>query len=525
MHRFLTRFLPVSLAVLVVSCQGGQPDTPLPMLKTISVVEEVLVMPESGTADIHFKVTDQLFRFAGVSDLVLTPTAASASIPFVISGVFPDTSAAEGCYVATLTGTGGGGEYSVEVRLGVREKPGAAALVLSAPFVVTNTGQRPGIYDTGLPVIRIDTQAGASVRNKVDWVPATMNIDGADYSCSIRGRGNSTWEWPKKPYAIKLDKKAELLGMPAHKRWVLLANFMDRTLMRNIVSMKVAALTSLAWTPSCESVELVLNGKHQGNYLLIEQVKVDDNRVAIDSEEGFLLELDFHYDNEIQWMDPHGRCRQFGSSGIPFGIKHPDSGDITPGRVSEIKNYISEVASVLYGTGFADPDNGYRKYLDVDSFVDYWIVFEVMGNHELGNPGSVFMHKDKGGKLTAGPCWDFDWGVLSYKYTPQARTGLINDKAIWYERLMADPWFRAKVKARFSQLLPALNEIPAFIEETEKSLKKSADINFEMWNPAGDATQNNGSIINGDENMSFHAASVLLREIFEERLEVIRKSL
>ena len=288
--------------------------------------------------------------------------------------------------------------------------------------------------------------------------------------------------------------------------------------------MKVASLTSLAWTPRCKSVELVLNGVHLGNYLLIEQVKVDKNRVAIDADEGFMLELDFHYDNEIQWMDHNGSCNQF-DNGIPFGIKHPDPEDITAEQVAQIKEYVTTVSKVLYGPGFADPVEGYARYLDVASFIDYWIVFEVMGNHELGNPGSVYMHRDKDGLLTAGPCWDFDWGILSYKTSPQARTGLINAKAIWYERLFADPAFRSAVKVRFGELLPALQEIPVFMEETERELSKSAALNFELWNPAEDASLNGGSIINGDEIMSFHDASVQLREVFEERLKVIAKSL
>ena len=90
---------------------------------------------------------------------------------------------------------------------------------------------------------------------------------------------------------------------------------------------------------------------------------------------------------------------------------------------------------------------------------------------------------------------------------------------------MADPAFRSAVRARFEQLLPSFREIPGFMEETERRLQKSAAVNFEMWDPSGDASANNGSIVNGDENMSFHAACVLLRDIFEERLEVIRKSL
>ena len=223
-------------------------------------------------------------------------------------------------------------------------------------------------------------------------------------------------------------------------------------------------------------------------------------------------------------MDSHGKCVQFGS-GIPFGIKHPDTDEITPDQIQYAKDYISKVASVIYGPDFRDPEKGYAAYIDVESFIDYWIVFEVMGNHELGNPGSVFYHFEREGKIKAGPCWDFDWGILSYNTSPQARTGLINRGACWYARLFEDPAFVARVRDRFQELLPQLRTIPAFIDETEKMLELSAVENFKKWNPAQDASMNGGHIINGDENMTYHDAVARIRSIYEERLTVIENSL
>ncbi|MBO4475270.1 MAG: CotH kinase family protein [Bacteroidales bacterium] len=507
------------LIIPAISCRDDNISEELPGLRSVTIEEEKVIMEPGGSAGFHFRVKDPQFRFSGPQDLVLSPVSAGSLIR--ISDVHPD--AEEGRYVAELQDIGSE-KFSIKTRLGVRTAPGSDALVLSGEFIVSNSAAVPEESTTGLPIVHINTANGAAIKSKTVWVPATMRIGGEEYACSIRGRGNSTWEWPKKPYTVRLDKRASVMGMPAHKRWILLANFMDRTLMRNIVAMKVASLTSLAWTPSCVSVELMLNGRHVGNYLLIEQVRVDENRVNIDETDGVLLELDFHGDEDIQWVDYHGRCWQRWD-GIPFAIKHPDSDEITPERVRQIKDYVSEVASVLYSDGFADPVGGYPKYLDVESFIDYWIVFEVMGNHELGNPGSVFMHKDKGGKLTAGPCWDFDWGVLSYKTSPQARTGLINGESIWYARLMKDPVFRSALKARFLELLPALQQIPAFMEETEQMLSRSADLNFSMWDPSQDASLNGWDIINGDEKLSFHQACERLRDIFEERLTVIGNNL
>ena len=520
----LRSFLLSSLALVILAsgCLDDQIVEELPTLKSVTVEETAVKLTSGGVAELHFIVRDALFRFGGSSDVVLTPTSSQRELGFSLVSVL--RSEKEGYYVATLKDNGGSGEYTVEMRLGIRVSPGSSALVLSEPFVVSNAVKVPGALDTGLPVVYIDTKDAVGIHSKTVWTQSVMRMNGSEYTCSVRGRGNTTWEWPKKPYAVKLDKKASFFGMPAHKRWVLLANFMDRTLMRNLVAMKVASLTALDWSPSCQSVELVLDGKHMGTYLFIEQVRVDDDRVAIDEKDGFMLELDFHYDNDNQWIEPLGRCWQR-SDGIPFSIKYPESDEITPARVQQIKDYVSEVSRAIYGDYLANPDLGYQKYLDVDSFIDYWIVFEVMGNHELSNPGSVYMHRDKGGKLVAGPVWDFDWGVLSYRTSPQARTGLINSGAIWYAKLFPDPTFHSKLKARFQELLPTLRELPAYMEEMEEKLTVSAGLNFAMWNPAGDATMNNGSIINGDENMSFHNACVLLRNNYEERLQVIEKSL
>ena len=540
------------LGILLLSCRQREEIVPdhsaaQPQLRAVSVSGTSLQLPDGGEAVLEFTVTDPLYAFnyaaqsAGFQ-LRLMRSGGQEPAEFRLVQVTPG--AVPGHYSARVADEGTGQPYSQSVCLAVIN---GDVVVASSYFTVSclaekhSTGDHP---ETGLPVLYLDTQDKQPITSKEDYVAGSLYIRGngafADMdpaACEVRGRGNTTWEWPKKPYLVKLEKKASLLGMPKHKRWVLLANFCDRTLMRNLVSMKVASLTRLAWTPRCESVELVLNGKHMGNYLLIEQVRVDKDRVDIvemtpeDNEGdavtgGYLLELDFHFDNEIQWRDPHGRSHQPGfENSIPFGIKFPDPEDLTLAQLGYIKGYVYAAAGALYGPNSADPEKGYAAYLDVDSFIDYWLVFEVMGNHELGNPGSVFFHKDRGGKLVAGPCWDFDWGVLSYKTSPQARTGLINRHAIWYSALFDDPSFRDRVRDRFLELLPQLQTIPAYMDQLQEKLQESARLNFKMWNPAQDASMNGGDIINGDENMSFDNAVARLKANYKERLQVIQKVL
>ena len=532
------------LLLALVACvkkEEPAPVEPDPVLRSVSVSLTEVVVPAKGTVQIPFVVDEPAY----VPDIVrlIQP---GGKTPEAVSVVRVVADTEEGHYLATISDKGTEEVFSFQACIALvqtNHATGSEVLFSSAYFTVRSEVQeKKQRIETGLPIVYVNTEGGLAITSKTDYVSATLSIQGTkelpglaqELTCSIRGRGNTTWQWPKKPYLIKLDEKTSLLGMPKHKRWVLLANFMDRTLMRNLVSMHVASLTSLAWTPRCVPVELILNGKHKGSYLLIEQVRVDKNRVNItemkegDNEGeavtgGYLLELDFHYDNEFQWINPHGWSDGIGE-GIPFAVKSPDPEDITEAQKTYIQDYIAEVSDVLYDDNFADPEEGYAKYLDVDSFIDYWIVYEVMCNHELLNPGSVYFHKDRGRKLTAGPCWDFDWGILSF-YTSNGANDLVNGHAIWYERLFQDPVFKEKLQARFLELLPQLESIPDYMDECEKLLTESAKLNFAMWNPAEDRTMNDGHIINGDENLSFSEAVKRLKNNYRTHLKVIQKQL
>lgn len=377
---------------------------------------------------------------------------------------------------------------------------------------------------TGLPVMIIHTSDGKPITSKEDWKDARIEIKGAglfddlkECGVEIRGRGNSTWGYDKKPYALKFPSKTSLLGMPKHKRWVLLANTMDRTMMRNRVAYHVAEQTSLAWTPRTEYVELFLNDKHVGNYLLTEQIRIDGSRIDIAELEptdnqgeaitgGYVYEMDFHFDNVNQWWTAHG---------FPSSVKFPDEDDITPEQLAWAKDYFTRTEEVIYSSDFRDPVSGYAAWIDVQSFVDYWLVYEICINHELANPGSVYMHKDRGGKLTAGPIWDFDWGTFSYNASPQAKGRLFMTNAIWYGRLFQDDNFKRVAKERWQTLYPKFKALDLFIDEQYAYLASSAKKNFAIWNPAttGD--------VNGDERISFDDAVARMRALYVERIETL----
>lgn len=400
-------------------------------------------------------------------------------------------------------------------------------------IVVAHTGGMQVTYKlhlscfTGLPVLRIETPNRQSVWSKEQWVEGSKlwldgmarfdDIEGVEMA--IRGRGNSTWGYEKKPYAIKFTEKQEVMGMPKHKRWVLLANYMDRTLLRNRVAYYLAEQTSLAWTPHCEFVELILNGVHLGQYLLCEQVRVDNDRIAITEMTpqdnagaaitgGYLLELDFHFDNQWQWHTQRN---------VPFAVKFPDEEDLTQQQFDWIINYIGEVERTLYGSDFKDETNGYRKYIDAQSFIDYWLIYEICVNHELANPGSVFLTKDRSGKLVAGPVWDFDWGTFSYNASPAAQHGLFMQWAWWYGRLFEDPYFKTLASERWAVLKPKFETVFDFIEREREYISESWDVNFKMWSISTN--------INGDEWLTRDEAIDRMVEITRERIDIIDRAL
>lgn len=345
---------------------------------------------------------------------------------------------------------------------------------------------------SGLPVVYINTENGTPIVSKDNYVNATLRIEEnkstgssilLEVPMTVKGRGNSTWGMPKKPYKMKLNKKAEVLGMPADKEWVLLANYIDPSLVRNDLAFEVSERLKMAWTPRRRFVEVVLNGVHQGNYLLTEQIKIASGRVDVEEFKvtetspdiitgGYLLELDTYYDED--W--------KFRSSlmNLPVMVKEPD---ITQVHLDYLTGYFTQVEKTIYGDNFKDTQNGWIKYLDEDSFIDWWIIMETMGCWEPNHPKSCYMHKNRGGKLLMGPVWDFDWKEFDWKTDRFYMKGYNNTTMpIWYARLFEDPAFLSKLKARYKALRShELSDLGAYLETQKARLKKSAGLNYQIW--------------------------------------------
>ncbi|MDH5828749.1 CotH kinase family protein [Sphingobacterium faecium] len=295
----------------------------------------------------------------------------------------------------------------------------------------------------------------------------------------MKGRGNSTWSKPKKPYRLKLDKKATLFNLPEAKDWVLLANYNDYSLMCNAVAMKIGRQLGLPYTHDIVSVDLTVNGVYRGNYNLTQQVEIHENRVNV-GDDGILWELDSYFDEEWKFKSDH--------LNLPVMLKDPDPE--SESQFDTWKNEFQNFENLLYAKDF--PKNSYSKVFDKQQFVNFLIVNMLVGNHEIGHPKSVYMHKRSGGKFTMGPIWDFDFAFgfseeHDRTYFNYADLDLIREHdsrigAEFYKKILKDP----EVRVLFNKTWKVyknqkFEELMQFIEVFASEIRESQKRDYELW--------------------------------------------
>lgn len=348
-----------------------------------------------------------------------------------------------------------------------------------------------------IPQIYIDVN-GQKIADKKNYIKGTVTIKDPEklYSSSteqvlhmtkdgIRGRGNSTWSWPKKPYKLKFDDKVSILGFPADKEWCLLANYADLTLVRNITAMHISKLCGFSWTPRMCSVELYLDGKYQGVYNFCEHKKVSDYRVNIEvceANEGEALTGGYYFELDERSVGEEPYCWETSRMKAPVLFCEPE--EPTEAQFAYAKQYFKDFEDALEVGDYSEA-TGYRKYIDVKSFVDYYIVQELTKNVDGNLRLSSFLTKEVGKKLEMYHMWDFDltMGVASY-FTSSIGNGPENfyiKDSKWYAYLFKDPKFVKEVQDRWAELYPQLAAIPDFIDQQASYLEKAAARNFEVW--------------------------------------------
>ena len=269
---------------------------------------------------------------------------------------------------------------------------------------------------SGLPLVVINTVDAVEPYDKVNDIASYVRIINTDHSfvmdsATTRLRGNASTQFPKKPYRIKFDSKQQPLDAPAKaKKWTLINNYGDKTLMRNLLAFHISQQMGMPYTPYGRAVDVILNGEYKGCYQLCDQIEVNKNRVNIDEMEdtdisgealtgGYLWEIDAYAYEEKSWFNSNHN--------IPVTIKSPDEDDITPEQSQYIRDFFNAMEADVYGSHFAHPDNGWRRLLDAETFLKHFLIGELSGNTDTY--WSVYQYKKRGeDKAYTGPVWDFD---------------------------------------------------------------------------------------------------------------------
>ena len=483
---------------------------------------------------------------------------------------------------------------------------------------------------TGLPIVYLKTDDAASIDSKDDYVRGDTSVDGgrnfddfAEVSMKIRGRGNSTWyTHPKKPFQMKLDDKAEFLGMPNDKKWLFLAEYSDKTMLRNKISFEMGYLSNLDWTPQGRFAEVYINDEYNGTYNITQKVEESDNRVPL-GDVGYLLELDqlsrldsddVYFDsvvtdkfivnikepnldlNSPEYVYVNTLINDFEKSisdsnsmssyfvveettsenvwdinlsqtmtlipdseytvsfkarssinrtiiaglglyhdpwtnvGEPVGLTTAwqtfslsqtttdfgddrsrilfDMGGDQGGQVwiDDVSVLTSDGIELVTNGGFqsggagweggaATAENikthpvgaeGYAEYIDVDSFVDWFLISEITKNVDSMFFSSMFLNVMPGEKIKMGPLWDFDlsFGNVDYADSRYAEGWWVKYHP-WYERLFQDPAFVEKVKTRFTYFRSNQDFILNKIDTYAEQLKWAQQENNDKWQTIG----------------------------------------
>lgn len=268
-----------------------------------------------------------------------------------------------------------------------------------------------------IPHFYIYTDNNMPINSKDDYRKGILRVKGGevyeDFSAptSVKGRGNSTWKLPKKPYRLKLDAKASLLGLPAEKDWILLANYIDPSLMCNAVAMKTGQLLQMPFTNHIIPVDVTVNGEYMGSYMFTEQKEVKESRINV-GEGGWFIELDTYFDEEWKFKSKYFQ--------LPVMIQYPELDKMSEAEAQPIFNEMRSDFNALEELIFAEsfPNNNYLDYFDAEAFVNYLIVYTLTDNKEINSPKSTYIYKKKGGKYNMGPIWDFDW-AFGYAIKPR----------------------------------------------------------------------------------------------------------
>ncbi len=377
------------------------------------------------------------------------------------------------------------------------------------PIVIINTNGQEIIDDPKITADMAIIFNGAGVRNNVTDVPNHYNG-----KIGIEIRGKSSQMFPMKSYGLELwdnnGKSIEksLFGMPKESDWILYAPYTDKTLMRNFLAYTMSRELG-HWAARCMYVEVIINGDYRGVYVFMEKIKRVNGRLGTTKMAatdisgdavtgGYIIKIDKKDPDDDGWWSNYPAANSAKVPAIEFLYEYPKAEDIAEAQKQYIKNYVDSFETALNGKDFQDPGMGFRKFADEISFIDYFLVNEISRNID-GYRLSTFLFKDrqsKGGKLNAGPVWDYDLAFRNAEYCSGSSIsgwayqfnnvcpGDFWQIPFWWDRLIKDSNFVKNLRTRwFEKRTSSLSEtrLVQLIDSINTLVSEAQQRHFTRW--------------------------------------------
>lgn len=387
------------------------------------------------------------------------------------------------------------------------------------------------VVNTSLPAFNIhftDYPDAEQLWLKEEYINATLDIHGngavedqLGLELTMKGRGNTTWFMAKKPMRLKFSKKISLCGFKKAKNYVLLANYIDQTHMHNSVAMWLGKQIGVTYTNHFQPVDVFINDRYVGLFLLTEKVGINSGSVDIDEEKGVLFELSVEYDEPYKFRSP--------IYDLPVMVKDPDFDELAednPEGMSAEERLAAWQADFSAAEAKVNEGKCFEAF-DLDSFVKYILVQDIVKNFELGHPKSLYIHKTELGaqtKYVFGPLWDFDFTQDCVTYNDNKVEHSSSEQLIWLHDFLKKMASTTEFKTRYIELfndfyMNIYPELLKFMDNSTDILETSAELDGKRWTRTERFDEWMGRIPSSD----YKAHAAHHKEWIKERVEYLKK--
>ena len=392
------------------------------------------------------------------------------------------------------------GNYQLNINESIGLNPPDSSNI---PLIIINTNNQIIVDE---PKINVDFKIIDNYPQGLNYPNDSGNVYQGIAGIEIRGSYSATL--PQKPFGIETrdiqgnNNNVPLFGMPQENDWILIANYNDKTFLRNVLAFDLFEKMG-HYAPRTKLCEVVINDIYNGIYVFTEKIKRDNGRVDISKLDlddnagdsltgGYIFRVDYWNGNN-SWVSNYNNPN-FPNDEVRFVYNYPDYDEISIQQKNYIQTLVGDFEDALWGSDFDDPVFGYRPFINTRSFIDYFIVNEFARNVD-GFKKSRNFHKDKSSKdslIYAGPVWDFDWAYKDHSSSMLNGAGWRHDYSGptdvkppgWYIRLIQDSTFANELNCRYFNLRNTIldtSNLFHFIDSLENILNDAQERHFTRW--------------------------------------------